>query len=168
MHRNLDRLISRHTTQWFHRVNMDELSPAISLNEISTRLLEFMEARKLGLTVTQGEFRRNLCEFLCTYYIANKRGTTWRGPLSQAPRPRGWTSQHEQQWEDYLRFEHFSADFWSAFWDYTPEALWESRSPGWRDNLEHVVLHYIVVQPGKIDLYLDRSSDCEESSEGEA
>ncbi len=156
--RRINELISRHTTQWFHRINRDEVSPAISLLEITTRILEFMDARKLSLTVSEETFRKYMCEFLCTYYIAQKRQISWRGPLTAKPRPRGWTDKHEQQWEDYLRFTHFSSDYWNAFWDYTPEALWESRVPGWRDHLEYIVMHYVVVQPHKIELPVDSNA----------
>ncbi len=102
------------------------------------------------LTVSERQFRTNMCEFICTYYIARKRQISWRGPLGEKPRPRGWTSSHERAWEDYLRWEHFSNEFWDSFWSRVVEGLWESRVSGWRDCFEYVVLHYIQVQPNKI------------------
>lgn len=167
MNSSLNALISRHTTQWFHRVNMDELSPAISLQEITTRILNSIEGWKMSITVSRTEFRKNLCEFLCTYYISKKRDVAWRGPFSEAPRPRGWKSHHETDWYEYLRHEHFSTDFWESFWDYTPEAIWESRTSGWRDCVEYVILHYIVVQPQRIDIHLSDYNDGEYGSEDE-
>jgi hypothetical protein len=162
MSRNINALISRHTTQWFHRVNLDELSPAIYLQEITTRILQFIEFRKLQLNISTKEFRLNLCEFLCTYYVAKKRDLPWSGPNSQQYRPRGWCARYENEWQEYIRHNHFTSEFWYCFWESTPEALWESRVPGWRDALELIVPHYLAVQPSKIDLHLDLDSEIEE------
>jgi hypothetical protein len=160
----MNELISRHTTQWFHRVNRDELSPAISLHEILTQVLGFIEARKLSITIAESTFRKNMCEFLCMYYVSQKQQVSWRGPLSAKPRPRGWTDKHEQQWENYLRFAHFSSEYWNTLWDNTPEALWESRVNGWRNHFEYIVMHYIVVQPSKIDMPIDRNSNAPQAT----
>lgn len=163
MSRHINTLISRHTTQWFHRTNLDDLSPALSLQELSTRLLQFIEFRKLHLVIGPKEFRINLCEFLCTYYVAKKRDLPWSGPHSQLHRPRGWTNRYENEWQEYLRLQHFTSEFWHCFWESTPEALWESRVPGWREALEVIISHYIGVQPAKIDVHLDSDNEVEDS-----
>jgi hypothetical protein len=151
MARNINALISRHTTQWFHRVDRDEMSPALSIQEFCNNLLEYLECKKLSLTISEKQFRHNMCEFLCTYYIAKKRNIGWRGPLGEAPRPRGWNSKHEQEWEEYLAYEIFHIEFWSNFWDRMYESLWESRTPDWRLYIQNVIQHYLVVQPDKIE-----------------
>jgi hypothetical protein len=152
MSRNINTLVSRHVTQWFHRVQRDEMSPALSLVDISTRILQYIQSRKLSLIVSEKEFRRNVCEFICTYYVAKKRDVPWRGPLSELPRPVGWSTEHEDQWLEWLRMHVLSSEFWNCFWDSTPESIWEYRVGGWRDAMEFVVQHYIVVQPDKIAL----------------
>jgi hypothetical protein len=167
MSRNIEALISRHTTQWFHRVNLDDYSPALSLQEISARLLQFFEHRKLNLTISPKQFRLYLCEFVCTYYVAKKRDLPWRGPNSQLYRPRGWCARHETEWHEYLHYKHFTSEFWHCFWECTQEALWESRVPGWREALELIIPHYIAVQPAKIDVHLDSESEVEEGGSEE-
>jgi hypothetical protein len=144
-------LISRHPTQWFHRMHRDEMSPALSVQEFCNNLLEYLACKKLSLTISEKQFRHNMCEFLCTYYIAKKRNIDWRGPLTDASRPRAWTAKHEQEWQEYLSTEIFSMEFWNYFWDRMHECIWESRTPDWRIHIQNVILHYIVVKPDKLE-----------------
>lgn len=162
MSRNINILVSRHVTQWFHRIHRDEMSPALSLVEISQRILDYLKSRKLSLTIQEGAFRRNVCEFLCMYYVAKKRDVPWRGPLSEMPRPPGWSFEHEEQWVEWLRTHVLSSEFWNCFWECTPESIWEYRVGGWRDALEFVVQHYVAVQPEKIALECDEEPGSEE------
>jgi hypothetical protein len=159
MVRNINTLVSRHTTQWFHLVSSDEMSPALSIQEFSTHILEYIQCKKLSLTIPEQQFRHNMCEFLCTYYIAQKRSIGWRGPLGEASRPRGWTIKHENEWQEYLSFEIFHEEFWSHFWDRMCEAMWESRMPDWRLYIQNIIQHYISVKPDRIDTPLGQSSD---------
>ena len=159
MSQKLNALISRHTTQWFHRVQNDEISPALAIREIASYFLQCLKQRKLSLTISETSFRRYICEFICTYYVAHKRGTDWNGPTSEQPRPRGWTQRHQQEWEEYLHFFHFSPEFWYGFWAQFPEALWETRILRWRDAFEYVVLHYINVQPDTINMQSEEEKE---------
>jgi predicted NAD/FAD-binding protein len=147
---NLKRLISQHTTNWFHRVQSDEMSAAISLHNINSAFLNYLECQKLDLTISKNEFRKNLSEFLCTYYVAKKQNIDWNGPLSPVIRPQGWTNHHEQEWNDYLRHEHLSYEFWGNFWQRFPEATWETSVSGWRDAYEYIVSKYILVKPNAV------------------
>ena len=157
-----NQLVSRHITQWFHRVGMDELSPALTLLDFNQRILEYIEYRKLSLAIPIPLFRKHMCQFICTYYRANKQNTTWRGPLSEQVRPRGWTTTHEMEWMEYLQHHHFTSECWFNFWHAIPEGIWESRTPRWRDAIQHVMIHYINVNPSAIEFAED--SDSEEST----
>jgi hypothetical protein len=162
-HRYLQQLISRHITHWFHRVGTDELSPALSIAEFNDRILEYIHHRRLGITLPDHVFRQNMCEFLCTFYKASKQGITWSGPQSKQMRPKGWTSRHEMEWIEYLQYHHFSSEFWSNFWNALPEAMWETRTPRWRDSIQLIVLHYLAVVPTVIEFY-EEGSDQEEAA----
>jgi hypothetical protein len=162
---NIQQLISRHTTQWFHRVGWDESSPALLVSEVSSCILDYIAAKRLSLTIPERTFRNHMCEFLCTYYIANKKGVPWRGPLSRQSRPTGWTHQHEMEWKEYLTYHLFSNEFWNTFWSRFPEAVWEAKAPYWRESFPWVVLHYIHVQPDKIEFQEEDTDSLEEDSE---
>ncbi len=60
---------------------------------------------------------------------------------------------------DYLHYDSFSADFWTAFWHQTPEANWETRVPGWRDAFEYLALHYIAVRLDLLDIAIEEKGD---------
>jgi hypothetical protein len=151
MNRHFQQLVSRHTTQWFQRVGVDEVSPALMISDVSSRLLHYIASRNLFLNVPERDFRKYMCEFLCTSYIAHKRNVEWRGPLSKPYRPPGWTQQQELEWQEYLTHEFFSSEFWIHFWSHIPEAFWESKVPNWRNHIQWVLLHYINVQSDKMD-----------------
>jgi hypothetical protein len=157
-----NQLVSRHITQWFHRVGIDELSPSLTILDFNQRILEYVDYRKLSIAISKQAFRNNMCQFICTYYKANKQDATWRGPLSKQVRPRGWTPSHETEWIEYLQYHHFTSEFWSNFWNAIPEGIWETRTPHWREAVQHVVLHYIHVHPKAIEFYED-GSDSEDT-----
>jgi hypothetical protein len=159
---NHNQLVSRHVTHWFHHVGIDELSPALTILDFNQRILEYLEYRKLSLAVSKQMFRKYMCEFICTFYRSNKQNETWRGPLSKQVRPRGWTPMHETEWLEHLQYHHFSGEFWYNFWNAIPEGIWETRTPGWRDAVQHVVLHYVNVNPAAID-FSDDGSDSEDT-----
>ncbi len=155
--KKLNYLVSRHTTRWFQTIRSDELSPAHSARIFCDEFLDYLDSCKLSLTCGERELRRNICEFICTYYVSRKRRIGMRGPFSAPPRPVGWTAKHETEWSDYLHYSYFSSDFWDRFWNNIPEALWEYKTPGWRGAISAIVTHYVAVQPHKIDSQLDAS-----------
>ncbi len=155
MRRNLRDLIRQHVNQWFTRVGKDEWSPALLIKEFNDRFLNYLKWKHLNLTVQENEFRRTMCEFLCTMYVARKQQQQWRGPLSDPVRPTGWTQTHEMEWEEYLSINVFTDEVWAGFWSMIPEALWESRVPDWRFQIQLVVFHYIQVDPTKIDSFTE-------------
>ncbi len=162
MNRHHNQLVSRHVTQWFHRVGIDELSPALTFLDFNQRMLDYLEYRKLGLIIPTHVFRKNMCQFICTFYRAEKQGASWCGPSSEQVRPRGWTAVHEMEWIEHLQYQHFSSEFWFNFWNAIPEAIWETRTPRWREAIQHVVLHYINVIPSAIG-FADDGSDSEDT-----
>ena len=157
--------ISRYTTQWFHHIGWDEASPALMMSQISTRILAYITAKRLSLTIPERAFRNYMCEFLCTYFVASRKNVPWRGPISKQVRPAGWTQQHEVEWNEYVTFHLFSSEFWNSFWASFPEASWEAKVPNWRDSVPWVVLHYIHVQPEKIEFQDEDMDSLEEDSE---
>ncbi len=161
-----NQLVSRHITQWFHRVGTDELSPASTVLEVNRRILEYIKHRNLNLAIPRQLFCKHMCEFVCTFYKACKQNGIWKGPLSKPARPRGWTPLHETEWIDYLQYHHFSSEFWANFWNAIPEGMWETRTPRWRDAFQYILLHYIQVNPAAIE-FMEDGSDSEESLQEE-
>jgi hypothetical protein len=162
MNRNLNKLISAHTTQWFHYEKSDSISPALSVKQFSELFLNACKRMKLTLTCTEKEFKNFMCEATCTMYVAHKRNTTWIGPLSELQRPKKWNSGLEAQWIDYIRFHYFTSDTWHNLWHQIPEGMWERSVPEWRVSMEHIVYHYIECQPQNLD---DYSVDSDEKSD---
>ena len=80
-------------------------------------------------------------------------------------RPGGWTATHEAEWEEYLSMYVFTDEVWTGFWSGIPEALWESRVPNWRQQIQMVVFHYVQADPKKIDSYLDDSGSIHSDEE---
>ena len=160
----MSELLSRHTTQWFH-YGKDEISPAIMMADVSKSFLEYITFKKLSLTISERQFRHNMCEFLCTIYVANKKNELWRGPFSKLNRPVGWTRQNELEWEEYLSHEYFSHDFWFSFWKRFPEVSWEVKVPYWREFFQCVVLHYINLQANKIEFMEEDTDSIAEDSD---
>ncbi len=136
----------------------DDFSPAHTIRLFCDYLLDYIDMCKLSLTCGEREFRIHMCEFICTYYVSRKRHIGMRGPFSYAPRPSGWTAKHENEWQDYSNYTYFSSDFWDRFWYNIPEAIWEYKTPGWRGAISSVILHYIAVQPHKIDSTLEMTN----------
>lgn len=167
MRRNMRDLINQHVNQWFRRVALDEWSPALTIKEFTDRFLEYLKWKRLSLACSEGEFRKNMCEFLCTAYVARKQDTTWIGPLSEPLRPYGWTQTHENQWLEYLEMYVFTGEVWDGFWSKIPEALWESRVPDWRYQIQMVVFHYVQVDPRKIDFFSEDSGSVPSDEEDE-
>lgn len=167
MRRNLRDLINQHVNQWFRRVGNDEWSPALTIKEFSDRFLEYLKWKKLSLACRESEFRKNMCEFICTAYVAKKQDTTWTGPLSEPMRPSGWTQRHENEWEEYLSIYVFTDEVWAGFWSYIPETLWESRVPDWRFQIQMIVFHYVQVNPSKIESFVEDAGSIPSDEEEE-
>jgi hypothetical protein len=160
--RRVNDAISRHVTTWFHREGYDGFAPDIIVTKVCTLFLEKLKRCKLTLFLSEGEFRRNICEAVCTIYMTHKQNTSWSGPHSDAPRPPGWTSQNEFDWKDWLNHEYFSYETWGSFWSQIPEGNWEMSVPYWRDSMQYILLHYIDCEPDMVDSY-DGNSPTEEA-----
>jgi hypothetical protein len=156
--RRVNEAISRHVTAWFHREGYDGSAPDTTVQRVCTLFLEMLKRCHLTLFLSEGEFRRNICEAICTMYRANKQNTTWIGPNSDAPRPYGWTSQNELDWKDWLSHEYFSYEVWGGFWAQINEGNWESAVPRWRDSMEYILLHYVNCEPDVVDSYVEQYS----------
>jgi hypothetical protein len=151
MRRNLRDLVRQHVNQWFRRVGNDDWSPVLTIKEFNDRFLEYLKWKRLALACSESDFRKAMCEFLCTAYTAHKQNTVWTGPLSSPIRPVGWTHAHEVEWDNYISMYVFTYEVWAGFWSGIPEAMWESRVPSWRDQIQSVVFHYVQVDPRKIE-----------------
>ncbi len=149
---NYKQAINRSVTQWFHTQKRDSISPSETVAFWNDKFLEGLAYRKFQLAISEREFRAAMCEALCTMFVAKKKHTTWRGPVSEMPRPDGWTDGHEAEWKDLLRSKYFAYDFFEILWSQVEVAMWETVLPEWRTAFEIIALHYIAVDP---DLVLD-------------
>lgn len=156
---NYKQAVNRSVTQWFHTPKRDSISPAETIAFWNDKFLEGVAYRKFQLAISEREFRAAMCEALCTMFMAKKKQGTWRGPVSEMPRPEGWTDAHETEWKDLLRSKYFAYDFFELLWSQVEQAMWETAVPEWRTAFELIALHYIAVDP---ELVLDGYDDTED------
>lgn len=138
--------------QWFQFPKKDSVSPAETIMNWNDLFLEGLARTKFQLACSAREFRNAMCEALCTMYLAKKRNTDWRGPLSSMPRPEGWTKAHEMEWKELLQSRYFTSEFFEGIWSRFEKAIWENVIPDWRTSFEIICIHYILVEP---ELILD-------------
>lgn len=143
--RKYNQMLSSHVTKWFHHERQDSVIPAESILQFNNEFLRQMKRLHVNLWCSEKEFRKNMCEALCTLYISNKRNTNWKGPLSMQKRPHGWTPHHETEWIDYIRDRLFTPEIWHLIWCHVPYANWESAVPDWRNVFEYIAIHYLIV-----------------------
>jgi hypothetical protein len=133
------------------------------------KFLEGLKYRNLQLAISEKEFRANMCEALCTMFIAKKQNKEWRGPVSEMPRPEDWTYTHEMEWMDVLRSKYLTYDFFDSFGAYFDQkAIWENAVSDWRTSFEIIALHYVAVDPnllaeGDSDMDYTPAYDVEDS-----
>ena len=137
-----------HVSEWFHKVHHDDVSPALSLRDMSSNFLRYLGERKLKLAIHEQTFRKFMCEAVCTMYASAKQCTLWEGPHSRMPRPAGWTHQNEMAWQQYLTYMYFGSEFWTDFWHNLGEpTMWEYAIPHWRREMESILPHYVFCNP---------------------
>lgn len=144
---NYRQAVNNSVTQWFQFPKRDSISPAETVMNWNDLFLESIARQKFDLVCSELEFRRLMCEALCTMYLAKKRNTVWRGPISVRHRPQGWTSAHEMEWKDILQSKYFTIDFFEKIWERFEKAIWENAISDWRTQFEIICLHYIQVKP---------------------
>jgi hypothetical protein len=147
----MNRLVSRHVNHWFQSIQHDGQSPAITIRTITDLFLRNLQRFHLNLWIPEREFRRHICEATCTMYVAAKKNILWYGPFSSPLRPDGWTPEDEHAWHDHLQFNFFSYELWQNLWSLIPTAYWETKIPHWRDSIERIYMHYIMVDQNFID-----------------
>jgi hypothetical protein len=145
------RLLSDHVNRWFSSDRVDGPPPVDSILQFNNEFLRHVKRLRVHLWCSEKEFRRYMCEALCTIYVASKQKTTWKGPLSAPKRPYGWTPTHETDWMDYVRNRLFTDDLWRAIWCHVPNENWEHAVPDWRDHFEFIATHYLMVHPDVLE-----------------
>jgi hypothetical protein len=150
-------MLSEHVNKWLHHQRVDNTTPAETILQFNNLFLKQVQRLGLHLWCPEAQFRKNMCEALCTLYIAERQGTTWKGPLSAPKRPYGWTVQKERDWEDYMRNRLFTYELWQLVWCQIPQAYWETTCPYWREHFEHIATHYLMVHPDMLDETIEDS-----------
>lgn len=131
-------------TRWFHTVDVTGTSPAMSVMDFNDAFLDMCEAQGLSLYVTEQTFRRRMCEFVCTLYLAKLHGNCpVAGPHTPPPLPEDWTRDMQEHWLDALQHFYFSSQDWEQFWKGVPVSPWEESLPTWRADIQAVAILYI-------------------------
>lgn len=147
----LHRIINNHVDKWFHAPRLDGQSPETTVKYVCDLFLTHCKRLGVSLVCPESQFRQNICEATCVMYLAHKQNTHWYGPHSRPIRPQGWTSTDESKWMEYLRFNCFTFALWQSMWDILGTTMWESVLPNWRNNMEIILLHYLVANPDCIE-----------------
>lgn len=140
------REINRHINFWFHTPKQDSISPRETITQFCDTFLKGVKTLGFWLSVDENQFRRYMCEAICIMYEAKKRDIDWRGPLTDALRPDGWTAKHEAEWREILTYRYFNSEFFESIWRFVEQGLWESYLSDWRLSFEHIVIHYIAIR----------------------
>lgn len=131
-------------TDWFHRPDAMDISPAITVATISDVFIDFLYHYRFNLPMPENKFRITLCDYICTSYHAHKTGKQIVGPNTYPKLPSDWTYSMHQTWIDYISHEYFTDDFWNDFWENIPisQQLTESL-PHWKENMQALLIYYV-------------------------
>jgi hypothetical protein len=143
--------VDRHINFWFHTPKRDSIAPLNTIAEFTTLFLQAVRRLGFCLIVDEIRFRRYMCEAICMIYQAKKLGKYWHGPLTEVPRPDGWTDKHETEWKELLHINYFTSNFFDSIWSCLEEGLWEAFIPNWRNFFEYIVIHYIAVKTNLLE-----------------
>jgi hypothetical protein len=130
-------------TRWFHTLDVCETSPAMSVMDFNDAFLDLCKTYGFSLRVTEQQFRKRMCEFVCTLYLAKRYGDSVTGPHT-LPFPCDWTREMHERWLDYIQQFYFSANDWQQFWKGIPVSPWEEALPTWRSDIQAVAILYIL------------------------
>lgn len=130
---------------WFYDKCADDVSPANSVCILTSLFNRCLFKLDLELCMDYKRFRNSVCNAVCLYAYNDFFGS--KGdigvPINIQKFPKGWNSETEFIWQDYIQTFHLNFEFWEKFWKLLPHALWENRFPNLRNYLQSIMIYYI-------------------------
>lgn len=128
-------------THWFHTCiegKDHEGTPAETIMEMNDLFIDLLKTKHLNLGTSEKVFRRSMCAALCTmkYY---KDTNIFKTRLNFVY-PAEWNRDVETMWQEWLDVRCFKN--WTAFWARLPVRTWETDLPGWRADIQHILMSY--------------------------
>ena len=128
-------------THWFHTCiegKDHEGTPAETIMEMNDLFIDLLKTKHLNLGTSEKVFRRSMCAALCTmkYY---KDTNIFKTRLNFVY-PAEWNRDVETMWQEWLDVRCFKN--WNAFWAQLPVRTWEEDLPGWRADIQHILMSY--------------------------
>lgn len=138
--------LNQRINAWFTYTEHDDPSPEDSAFLIADAFEKAVQRSSLLLCIPSSRFHSYVCEAICTFYRASlayeKRVAA---PHPKQYFPRGWNSNIETLWNDYITHTYFHETFWMNFWKSIPVAVWESDvSSEFRHFLTSVLPLYVA------------------------
>ena len=134
-------------TQWFHtRIEGKEYegTPAQTIMDMNDLFINLLKEKRLNLGVPEKVFRRSMCTALCTMKYYQDTNICKNGVMGNYPAE--WNRDVEFMWQEWLEVRCFKN--WAAFWAHLPVRTWEEELPGWRNNIEHILMSYVQREIG--------------------
>jgi len=131
--------------EWFYSKCADDVSPALSVCVITSSFYNYLKNADIELCMDFKNFRNSICNAVCLYAyndffdISVDPGT----PFNIQKLPKGWNSDTEYIWHDYVQTFYLNFEFWDSFWKTFNCAFWENRFPNIRNYLQSILLYYI-------------------------
>jgi len=107
--------------KWFHTAPLFDYTPEQFVTSVATDFLEVIQTMKMHICCSDEEFVRAMCNAICTFYVAEKRGEDMSLPHRIWPRPVGWSADCEVQWMQTLQYCYLDSLFWESFWKRYPD-----------------------------------------------
>ena len=147
LHRIQHKIKYNKITQWFHTCieeKTHEGTPAETIMEMNDLFINLLKEKRLNLAVSEKVFRRSMCSALCTmkYY----KDTNIYKTRSNLIYPAEWNRDVEAMWQEWLDVRCFKN--WTAFWARLPVRTWETDLPGWRTDIQHILMSYVQREIG--------------------
>ena len=147
LHRIQEKIKYNKVTQWFHTLiegKTHEGTPAETIMEMNDLFINLLKEKRLNLGVSEKVFRRSMCTALCTmkYY----KDTNIYKIQSNLAYPTEWNRDVELMWQEWLNVRCFKN--WAAFWSRLPVRTWEEELPGWRTDMQYILMSYVQREIG--------------------
>ncbi len=138
------RQISDEITTWFHKKNMNYLSPSNVVNVVCKKFLSLCKFKNLNLAVSKEQLHESLSEATCVMYHAKRANKGWDGPHRKFPYPSDWTTDYERYWDEFLNNYLFTDEYWDLFWRSIHVESCEIDIVEWKQNMQLILPQYIL------------------------
>jgi ATP-dependent Clp protease adapter protein ClpS len=152
------------TTAWFHRSDIDDISPREYVEYIVNEFCDYLEQKSYSTDIPRQHLIHEMCKATCTQYYYDK----WLHkkfivgiPKRKFSKPSQWNNILESQWNDFVHSRIINYEFWEDFWRKLPVAMWENTltNINWRDLMQYLLPFYIHRE---LDILLDEEIVCQE------